>query len=228
MSTLLSRADTRESNPLESQESRSLPPWLWFWLVVYTLTFPTLIDSLRSSLNDIFSLEVSPVEKTIVPHFYLLYRLLNVPEVIPSLVLLLGILTIFIPWIRAAWLERHFDLTEPPSTIPALQAVSEFVHRYAPDLRIKVNLRRFDQLAFVYPLGYRTTAVAIFGGLITRWRSDRQAAEAILLHELAHYRNGDTLIVGAGSFFPRDAQRVRLSVIDTTGGVGSSKPLRWK
>lgn len=30
---------------------------------------------------------------------------------------------------------------------------------------------------------------------------DQQAAQAILLHEIAHYRQGDVLIVGAGSFF---------------------------
>ena len=53
----------------------------------------------------------------------------------------------------------------------------------------------------MYPLGYRSAALAVFAGLIKLWCSDRQAAEAVLLHEIAHYRSGDTHIIGTGSFF---------------------------
>ncbi|NJL50139.1 MAG: M48 family metalloprotease [Leptolyngbyaceae cyanobacterium SM2_5_2] len=50
-------------------------------------------------------------------------------------------------------------------------------------------------------MGYRKSAIAIFGGLVKLWRSDPEAGRAILLHELGHCRHGDVLMIGAGSFF---------------------------
>ncbi len=72
---------------------------------------------------------------------------------------------------------------------------------YAPGVEVKVNLKRADQVAFTYATGYRQSAIAIFGGLVKLWRSDREAGRAVLLHELGHCRHGDVLMVGAGSFF---------------------------
>jgi len=84
---------------------------------------------------------------------------------------------------------------------PALKDIAGFVHEHAPEIEVKGNLLRTDHLAFVYPLGYRKRAMALFGGVVRLWRSDRKAAEAVILHEVAHGRNGDVLIVGAGSLF---------------------------
>lgn len=41
----------------------------------------------------------------------------------------------------------------------------------------------------------------LFGGLLKLWRGDRETAEAVLLHETAHHRQGDPAILGAGSLF---------------------------
>jgi hypothetical protein len=76
-----------------------------------------------------------------------------------------------------------------------------FLQQHAPGIHIKTNMLRTDQLAFVYPRGYHKTGIALFGSLFRLWRSDRQTAEAILLHEVAHCRHGDALVIGVGSFF---------------------------
>jgi Zn-dependent protease with chaperone function len=110
-----------------------------------------------------------------------------------------GLLVTVLPWARAAYLERRFRLRPPPS-LPALAHIREFIDSYGPGLLITVNLSRANQLAFVYPRTYRKAALAIFGGMVRLWQTDRKAAEAILLHEIAHYRRGDILMVGTGSF----------------------------
>jgi hypothetical protein len=53
----------------------------------------------------------------------------------------------------------------------------------------------------VYPLTYRRAALGVFGGLAVLWRSDRDAAQAILTHEFAHNSNRDAWWVGTGSGF---------------------------
>lgn len=80
-----------------------------------------------------------------------------------------------------------------------MREIQSFVLVHLSQARISVNLKRFDQFAITYPLGYRTSVVAVFGGLALLWKKDRPAAEAILLHEIAHCKQGDVLIVGAGS-----------------------------
>jgi Zn-dependent protease with chaperone function len=183
----------------EKSISGILPPWLWFWLVLYGLSLPGQVALWQQNLKDLFFHQELPTDVTGI-HFPFLLRLANMPELMPSLALAVGVLSIFLPWTRMAYLEKRFRLTAPPKS-SVLQEISEFLNKYAPDLQIKTNLLRTDQIAFVYPLGYRATAIAIFGRLVKLWRSDRTAAETVLLHELGHYRHGDALIVGVGSFF---------------------------
>lgn len=183
--------------------AENLPPWLWVWLAVYAITFPGVVRTWQQSFSTL--LGEQDVSAEILGGLPVLTqtatRLASVAEVVPSFALTLGILTIFIPWTRRRYLERRFRLSEQPVVSPALGEIEIFLEKHAPGIEIRPNLLRTDQLAFVYPLGYRKTAIAVFGGLIKLWRSDRDVAEAVLLHETAHYRQGDTLIVGAGSFF---------------------------
>lgn len=177
----------------------SLPPWLWFWLVVYVLSLPRVIHGLRQQhVNVLSSYETLPAGTITGLHVYFLSVL---PQLLSTLALALGLFTVVVPWLRAAYLERRFRLKRSSAASPALEEIKNFIDEHAPGIEIKVNLIRTNQLAFVYPLGFRRTALAIFGGLVKLWRSDRQVAEAVLLHEIGHHRQGDTLIVGAGSFF---------------------------
>jgi hypothetical protein len=183
-----------------------MPPWLWFWLIVYLFYLPGLASYLwEGNLKPVFIPEGVPDflgSKFFSSQFIaLLLAMPGLHEIIPSLLVLLGVLTIFLPHLRKLYLEKHYKLRQPSSVPPGLEEIIDFIHQYAPKLEIRTNLIRTKQVAFVYPLGYRKAAVGLFGGIMKLWRSDREAAEAILLHEISHYRHGDVLIVGAGSFF---------------------------
>ena len=181
----------------------SLPPWLWFWLVIYAISLPNLVASWQQSLAAIPSptdLQPEAVGGSTIL-VWVVPTLASAAELTPSVALFLGVLAIFLPWTRAAYLRRTYRLTDQSPQSPALNEIEEYLGNHAPGIQVRTNLLRTDQLAFVYPLGYRRTAIALFGGLVKLWRSDREAAEAVLLHETAHYRYGDALIVGAGSFF---------------------------
>nr|QNO46699.1 hypothetical protein BAIACGLI_00012 [Methanosarcinales archaeon ANME-2c ERB4] len=179
MTSINSNADSRGG---------SVPPWLWFWLILYFLSIPGQIRFYKPIIEDLFSLND-------------LFGVVNVPGLLPSFVLLIGVLLIFFPTLRASYLERRFQLVEPDQNSSALIEMKAFLQQHVPGIHIKTNMLRTDQLAFVYPLGYRNTGIALFGGLFRLWHSDRKTAEAVLLHEAAHCRHGDVLIVGAGSFF---------------------------
>jgi len=183
-----------------------IPPWLWFWLIVYLFYLPGLANWLwESNLKPILNPEGVPDflgSKFFSSHF--ISFLLAIPglhEIIPSLIVLLGVSTIFFPHVRKLYLEKHFKLRQPSSNAPDIEEIADFIHQYAPNIEIRTSLIRTKQIAFVYPLGYTKAAVGLFIGIRRLWHSDREAAEAVLLHEISHYRHGDVLIVGAGSFF---------------------------
>lgn len=75
-----------------------------------------------------------------------------------------------------------------------------FVASHDPSISLRVTIRS-DQTARLYPVGWRRARIAVFRPLPALWRRDSAAAEAILLHEVAHRRQGDQLIVGLGSPF---------------------------
>ena len=147
-----------------------MPPWLWFWLILYFLSIPGQIRFYTPIVEDLFSLND-------------LFGLVNVPGLLPSFVLFIGVLLIFFPTLRASYLERRFQLVEPDQSSPTLIEMKAFLEQHVPGIHIKTNMLRTDQLAFVYPLGYRNTGIALFGGLFKLWHSDRKTAEAVLLHE---------------------------------------------
>ena len=178
---------------------RVLPPWLWFWLIVYLITLPTQVTQVwLPMLQDVFARQPQPGEALIPFSFF--FRFANFAELAPMVLVALGVLTVLVPRRRIRKIQQEYGLGDAPC-IPAINEITEFLSQYAPGIVIKANVLRTDQLAFVYPLGYRTTAIALFGGIVKLWRQDRPAAEAVLLHEIAHYRQGDALVVRAGNFF---------------------------
>jgi len=132
---------------------------------------------------------------------YRILGLVGLLELVPSLALVGGLLALLRPQLRTALLERRYKLRSASSITSGMSEILEFVERNAPGVEVKVNQLRFDQTPFIYPLGFRKTGIAIFGQFIRLWRADRGMAKAVLLHELAHYRHGDALLVGAGSPF---------------------------
>jgi Zn-dependent protease with chaperone function len=182
-----------------------LPPWLWFWLAIYILGFPAVFDRIKIDLLIIFT-----GNDGINPPLGLLERIPAVVELLFDLTLSVGVLMVFLPWIRTKFLQRKYGLTEPQflspeeeprETLQTLSAMSQFVREYAPGIILTYNAsgKLLRDKAFVYPIGYRRTGMAVAGALLALWDRDQQAARAVLLHEIEHYRHGDEFVIGAGS-----------------------------
>jgi hypothetical protein len=180
-----------------SSSTRPLPPWLWFWLILYLLTIPTQLALIQPRLADLFSATPLPGE-TLIPWLWIL-RLLNLVELFPVIVVFGGVLLIFLPAVRGRLVEGWFSLKKPPEG--AIPEIRTFIAQKAPGLEVRVNLLRSDMPALIYPLGYDRFAIGVFGSLLKLWRSDPEAARTILMHEIGHYRQGDALVQGVGVFF---------------------------
>jgi Zn-dependent protease with chaperone function len=184
----------------ESAYRRSMPPWIWFYIIISIFYIPYYSYYISTSLDSI--IKESANSQVLGPIWPILNAWITLGELLPLVVIILGILTLLLPRVRAKYISRKYNLPDKVVyDVDSLSEIRAFVGQMAPNLVIKANLLRTDQIAFIYPLGFRKTALAIFGGLIRLWKSDRKAAEAILLHEIGHYRQGDSLILGVGSFF---------------------------
>lgn len=188
--------DYAQSHFKRLHQAGILPPWLWFWLIIYILKLPGLIQFLWEQ-------NIKPVLSAILGDnlIDILLALPSIHQILPPTMLFLGVISILFPHLRKTYIERCDKLSKPQNITPVVKEILEIVHSYAPGVDVKANLLRTDKFAFIYPTGYRTAAIAIFGGLVKLWRSDKEAAKAMLLHELGHCRHGDALIIGAGSFF---------------------------
>lgn len=182
-----------------------LIPWLWFWLVFYIIYTPDRIADWINTLEHAkhkmpqaynFTLQIQP----------LLSTLTNIGEILPDIAVFIGVLTIFIPKLRTLLINRELKrrykctINDPPN-IPAFSEIKEFLSPYSKNIKIYFTLGNVTP--FVYPIGFRDSAIVIPASLVKLWRSERSRAEAILLHEIAHCIHGDVIIVGAGSLFEK-------------------------
>lgn len=190
-------------NKPTSARTSLLPVWLWFWLGVYIVTLPTLISYLiyliQDSLAQYYTWSVEVMGENT---FFELLRGINLYEIVAYIVILVGVISIFFPQIRGRITERKYRLAAKDEN-PAIQEITAFIQQYVPHIQVRANLLRSDLFAITYPLGFRKPAIGVFGGLVKVWRADRKTAEAILLHEIGHIRQGDTLVLGAGSLFEK-------------------------
>jgi hypothetical protein len=140
-----------------------------------------------------------------------------------------GLLTVFLPHWRGWKVEKRFGLEENSGELPEINEIKTFVTNRAPRVKLRVNLLR-SGFAFVYPRGYRHPRLAVLGGMYALWRSDRETARGILLHEIEHVRQGDHLLVGYGSFFTMYLKYLLVSfavliamhlIVSTSFSVGS-------
>jgi Zn-dependent protease with chaperone function len=179
-----------------------VPPWMWYWCVMFTLnlpvTFAAWFDSYESLQRYIKGIEqVRAINPDSVAFEFLNYPTFFIGNLF-GLFLIFGLFTILLPHLRSFYIERYYDLVSPPETKQSIVEIRDFVRTHAPGLEIKSNFTR-PGFVFVYPSGYSKAMIAVFSGFRRLWRKDREAAEAVLLHEIAHYRRGDALFLGPGS-----------------------------
>lgn len=177
----------------------TLPPWLWAWLVAGFLLglMPAQISRMPSSLVYFFGPESSSryfIDRGYVTtgRFFFIFAILIFAGIVA------GAVAAMFPNLRGRWVERRFGLASDDR--PVVAEMQRFVDSHDSSIRLRVSIRA-DQMARIYPVGWRGTRIAVFRPLTVLWRRDRGAAEAILLHEVAHRRQGDHLIVGLGSPF---------------------------
>jgi Zn-dependent protease with chaperone function len=125
-------------------------------------------------------------------------------QLLPLVFLLAGALSVVPPQPRTRWVEWRYKLRPPvhePDDAPHVyDQMRRFLADRAPGAELRVTVRR-DLLARVYPGGRRTTRVGVFSPLVSLWERDREAAEAVLLHEIGHIRYGEQHVAGLGSPF---------------------------
>jgi hypothetical protein len=179
------------------------PPWLWFWIVLFLTSVPDLWSALLEGSRQFIALERDGLARLrALDAGYGRFDILRVAGVVvdwlgPAIVVA-GVAVAMCPWLRRYYVERRYGVRDPSSAPPGFAAIRDFIERNAPGTIVTVNLLR-RETAFVYPLGYRRAAIAVCGGLYKLWQTDRPAAEAVLLHEMAHCRRGDFLVLGTGS-----------------------------
>ncbi len=177
----------------------------WVWLMTVGMGFnplAALISIGRFMFDYLRSAGFSPLHGGVLQQ--LLFAAVHLPlmalsGLIPLLAIGYGSLMIFFPSVRRRRLEQQYALSEWQPTGPVQIAIFAFARRLMPEVTITANLRHSHLLAFVYPGGATEARLAVFGGLLLLWQRDREAAQAVVAHELAHVRRGEALHLGAGS-----------------------------
>jgi len=166
-----------------------VPAWSWLYLLGLVVGLPGWGRDLKNRYDDYESLS-GPA------HLGAPVKLLLVAWAVPVALLTVGALTVALPGVRRRWVERRFHLTVRPEG-EAL-AIQEFVDRHSHGVEVMLS-GDGGRYARIYPVGLRRARLGVFAPFIRLWQQDRAAAEAVLLHELAHRRQGEHLVLGLGS-----------------------------
>lgn len=175
-----------------------LPPWPLLWAVAYALAVPAIVAGWSVSFAQLSDGDQFDPDVVGSPSFTLL-RVFTALGFLPDVLLFLGLLTVLAPRARAVMVERRCGLTRPTRLV--LDEIEEFLAAHGAPVEVRANLARAGRLVRVYPADLHRSRIAIFGPFVVLWRRDRRAAEAMLLHEIAHLRTGDQLLLGIGSPF---------------------------
>ena len=178
-----------------------MPPWLWLWLIGdLAVLIPTEVSNERHQIALYTGHgEIAPQVTAGTP--YTLLLLFTILSGLTCLVLAAGVIATVFPQPRGRRVERRLGLAPAGANDDDGAALAEmqlFVGQYDPSIRLRATTRD-DQMAQIYPVSWRTARIAVFRPLPELWRRDREAAQAILLHEVAHRRHGDQLVVGLAS-----------------------------
>jgi hypothetical protein len=181
-----------------------MPPWLWLWLIGYlAVLIPAEVSNERRQIAAYTGHgDIAPQVTAGMP--YTLLLLFTIVSGLTYAIFAAGVIATMFPHLRGRWVERRFGLYGDAAAGDAaedravLAGMREFVGQYDPATRLRASARD-DQLAGIYPVGWRAARIVVFRPLTELWRRDREAAQAILLHEVAHRRHGDQLVVGLAS-----------------------------
>ena len=188
---------TAESRP--ALAGLTMPPWLWVWLGGYLLAgMPAEISLLHFVIVTYFGHVSLPQATAAGQGLFTVERFSLIFDVLIYAVIVAGAVAAMFPHLRGRWVERRFKLASDDR--PIMTEMQRFVDSHDPSIRLRVSIRA-GQMARIYPVGWRSARIAVFRPLLALWHRDREAAQAILLHEVAHRRQGDQLIVGVGSPF---------------------------
>jgi Zn-dependent protease with chaperone function len=211
-----------------------IPPWIWIWTATFMVQLPgefgkAWFFTSGTLVNTLIPSTLPP--GTLPPTWH--NAVIIIPPVLiillPHVSLGLGIAMTALPWLRGRWVERRHRLS-PLAAVqrarPTHVEILAFIARIAPDTAVRAYFANSSRIAFAYPLGYRCSAIGIFGGLTRLWHRDRAVAEAVLLHEAAHVLHRDVLVLGSGSALKAVAERwiwiaLLLVVMPVTVGAGA-------
>ena len=177
-----------------------MPPWLWLWLIGdLAVLIPTEVSNERHQIA-LYTGHGEIVPQVTAGTPYTLLLLFTILSGLTYAIFAMGVIATAFPQLRGRRVERRLGPT-PDDAVDDRAVLAEmqlFVGRYDSSIRLRATMRD-DQMARIYPVSWRMARIAVFRPLPGLWRRDREAAQAILLHEVAHRRHGDQLVVGLAS-----------------------------
>ena len=174
-----------------------MPPWLWLWLIGdLAVLIPAEVSNERHQIALYTGHgEIAPQVTAGTP--YTLLLLFTILSGLTCLIFAAGVIATAFPRLRGRRVERRLGPV-PDGDEAALAEMQLFVGQYDPSIGLRATTRD-GQMARIYPVSWRMARIAVFRPLPELWRRDREAARAILRHEVAHRRHGDQLVVGLAS-----------------------------
>ncbi|WP_406375951.1 M48 family metalloprotease [Streptomyces sp. NBC_00647] len=197
----------RKYPPARPGRSWGPPPWLWLTLLLFLVQVPALT-------GHALGVGAGLVRFGDTGRGSFVTATLSLVQLLPLFFLLAAVLALFAPRARCRVVERRYGLLAPDDPLMAPPAeppgypgrpsapdfatrMTAFVNEHAPGVQLRLSTQ--DGLsARVYPGSWRTTRIGVFAPLVHLWRTDTEAARAVLLHELGHLRQGEQHVTGLG------------------------------